>query len=94
LLDVSRQQYVVGVEATDVLTRRGLDAAIARRGQAGMFGRLLEYKGLDLLAEALASVGSPTDFALMVVGTGPDSRALRALAALPGVTLESLGAGG
>jgi glycosyltransferase involved in cell wall biosynthesis len=53
------------------------------------FGRLLPYKGIDLLTEALRRLGPREDFVLRVVGSGPDSEALRALAALPGVTVEN-----
>ena len=63
------------------------------RGTGGprvlLFGRLLPYKGLDLLAEALARLGPRPGLAVRVVGTGPDSAALRALRATPGVTVEN-----
>lgn len=53
------------------------------------FGRLLPYKGLDLLAEALRLLGPRTDFTLRVVGQGPESTELAALRALPGVSVEN-----
>lgn len=53
------------------------------------FGRLLRYKGLDLLDEALAELGRRDDFVLRVVGSGPDSAELDRLAARPGVTVEN-----
>ena len=53
------------------------------------FGRLLPYKGLDLLAEALTILGPRTDMQVRVVGQGPESAALAALRALPGVTVEN-----
>ena len=53
------------------------------------FGRLLAYKGLDLLADSLAAVGTRPDLQVRVVGQGPDSPALAALARLPGVTVEN-----
>jgi glycosyltransferase involved in cell wall biosynthesis len=53
------------------------------------FGRLLAYKGLDLLAEALRLLGSRQDMEVRVVGQGPESTALAALRALPGVTVEN-----
>ena len=53
------------------------------------FGRLLPYKGLDLLADALRRVGDHPGLAVRVVGQGPDSQVLRALAALPNVTVEN-----
>jgi glycosyltransferase involved in cell wall biosynthesis len=52
------------------------------------FGRLLPYKGLDLLAEALSRLG-PRAIELRVVGTGPESPDLDALRRLPGVTVEN-----
>jgi glycosyltransferase involved in cell wall biosynthesis len=53
------------------------------------FGRLLAYKGLDLLAEALGEVLPDTDMVVRVVGQGPDSAALEALARLPRVSVEN-----
>jgi glycosyltransferase involved in cell wall biosynthesis len=53
------------------------------------FGRLLEYKGLDLLASAMRQVGSQIAWELRVVGRGPECPALEALRALPGVTVEN-----
>ncbi len=53
------------------------------------FGRLLPYKGLDLLAEALAVLGPRDDVEVRVVGSGPPSAELDALAAMPHVTVEN-----
>jgi glycosyltransferase involved in cell wall biosynthesis len=53
------------------------------------FGRLLPYKGLDLLAEALARLGPVPGLSVRVVGSGPPSATLDALQALPGVTVEN-----
>ena len=53
------------------------------------FGRLLPYKGLDLLAAALAAVGRHAELEVRVVGSGPDSDALTALRKLPGVQVEN-----
>jgi len=53
------------------------------------FGRLLPYKGLDLLADALRMLGPRTNLVVRVVGTGPESQALAELRALPGVTVEN-----
>jgi glycosyltransferase involved in cell wall biosynthesis len=65
--------------------------ALAHDGKVRLlsFGRLLPYKGLDLLAEAMRLVGPRDDFVLRVVGQGPDSPELAALAALPGVEVEN-----
>jgi glycosyltransferase involved in cell wall biosynthesis len=53
------------------------------------FGRLRAYKGLDLLAEALRSLGPLPDLEVRVVGNGPESAALAALRVLPGVKVEN-----
>lgn len=53
------------------------------------FGRLLPYKGLDLLAEALERVVPDPEIVVRVVGQGPDSPPLQALAAMPGVSVEN-----
>jgi glycosyltransferase involved in cell wall biosynthesis len=53
------------------------------------FGRLLPYKGLDLLAEALAQILPRDDLEVRVVGSGPESEALTALRGLPGVSVEN-----
>jgi len=53
------------------------------------FGRLLPYKGLDLLAAALRRLGPRADLDLRVVGSGPESDTLAALRATPGVLLEN-----
>lgn len=65
----------------------------ARRARDGplhllFFGRLLRYKGLDLLAAALRRLPAGL-FAVRVVGRGPGSPALAALAALDFVTVEN-----
>ncbi len=51
------------------------------------FGRLLPYKGLDLLAAALGEPG--LDCEVRVVGSGPESAALAALRALSFVRVEN-----
>ncbi len=53
------------------------------------FGRLLPYKGLDMLADALARLGPPPGMTVRVVGSGPETPTLEALRALPGVTVEN-----
>jgi glycosyltransferase involved in cell wall biosynthesis len=52
------------------------------------FGRLLPYKGLDLLQGALAQLG-PADLDVRVVGQGPESAVLDALRQTPGVQVEN-----
>ncbi len=51
-------------------------------------GRLRAYKGLDLLADALARLGPRDDLAVRIVGQGPALPALARLRALPGVVVE------
>jgi glycosyltransferase involved in cell wall biosynthesis len=53
------------------------------------FGRLLAYKGLDLLADALARILPTIPMTVRVVGQGPESADLAALRRLPGVTVEN-----
>jgi glycosyltransferase involved in cell wall biosynthesis len=53
------------------------------------FGRLLPYKGLDLLDAALAQVGPRDDLEVRVVGQGPETEVLRRLRARPGVSVEN-----
>jgi glycosyltransferase involved in cell wall biosynthesis len=53
------------------------------------FGRLLPYKGLDLLADALRRLGPRTALQVRVVGSGPASPVLDELRNLPGVSVEN-----
>jgi len=53
------------------------------------FGRLLPYKGLDLLADGLRRLEPQPGLVVRVVGSGPESPALAVLRALPGVTVEN-----
>ncbi len=53
------------------------------------FGRLLPYKGLDLLADSLAALAPRAGIEVRVVGQGPASAALARLAAMPNVTVEN-----
>ena len=53
------------------------------------FGRLLAYKGLDLLAAALMQVQAKLPMEVRVVGQGPEGPELDALRALPGVTVDN-----
>jgi glycosyltransferase involved in cell wall biosynthesis len=53
------------------------------------FGRLLPYKGLDLLADALTLLRRRDDIEIRVVGSGPESADLERLRALPNVTVEN-----
>ena len=64
---------------------------LAHRGPLRLlsFGRLLPYKGLDLLADALTRLGNRPELEVRVVGQGPESDALAALRALPHVSVEN-----
>lgn len=53
------------------------------------FGRLLAYKGLDLLADSLARLLPDAGLVVRVVGSGPEGPELAALRRLPGVTVEN-----
>jgi glycosyltransferase involved in cell wall biosynthesis len=53
------------------------------------FGRLLPYKGLDILAEALSRLLPRDDMEVRVIGRGPESPPLDALRRLPGVSVEN-----
>jgi glycosyltransferase involved in cell wall biosynthesis len=53
------------------------------------FGRLLPYKGLDLLAEAIARLGPRRDIQFRVVGRGPESAPLNTLRTFANVTVEN-----
>lgn len=53
------------------------------------FGRLLAYKGLDLLAEAVAALPPDVAISVRVVGSGPESPSLQALRGCRGVTVEN-----
>lgn len=53
------------------------------------FGRLLPYKGLDLLVAGLRLLDTAVDFELRVVGQGPETPELDELRAIPRVTVEN-----
>jgi glycosyltransferase involved in cell wall biosynthesis len=52
------------------------------------FGRLLPYKGLDMLADALTVLGPDLPFDVRICGDGPVSDELARLRALPGVQVD------
>jgi glycosyltransferase involved in cell wall biosynthesis len=54
-----------------------------------VFGRLLPYKGLDLLVEALIAIGPSDHMVVRVVGSGPETPILDRLRAMDGVTVEN-----
>ncbi len=72
--------------------RFGPVAPRARSGDGPLrllsFGRLLPYKGLDLLADSLRLLGARDDLVVRVVGQGPEHAALEELRALPNVSVE------
>jgi glycosyltransferase involved in cell wall biosynthesis len=53
------------------------------------FGRLLPYKGLDLLAAAINMLPPSIEISVRVVGRGPESDGLTALRACPNVVIEN-----
>ena len=53
------------------------------------FGRLLPYKGLDILADALARILPRDDLDVRIVGSGPETPTLDTLRGLPGVSVEN-----
>ncbi len=53
------------------------------------FGRLLPYKGLDLLADALATFGDNLPYDIRICGDGPNSPDLDRLKLMPNVTVEN-----
>lgn len=53
------------------------------------FGRLLPYKGLDLLADAIDLLGPQPGLEVRIVGRGPENDVLNRLRAMPGVTVEN-----
>ena len=53
------------------------------------FGRLLPYKGLDLLAGSLSLLAGRDDLEVRVVGSGPETKELARLRAMPFVTVEN-----
>ncbi len=53
------------------------------------FGRLLPYKGLDLLATALRGIDGVPPFEVRIVGQGPQSATLRRLSGIDQVRVEN-----
>lgn len=73
--------FAFGPQAAPPLTHGGKPRLL-------FFGRLLAYKGLDLLAAALARLGPDLPFQVKICGDGPASPALTALQSMPNVTLD------
>ena len=82
LLTASLPPFVFGPRPAPPLSHEGAMRLLC-------FGRLLPYKGLDLLEAALGGIGEVPPYEVRIVGQGPDSETLRALAALPGVRVEN-----
>jgi len=92
--DRLREQGIVGAPLIAIHhppLHFGVPPATAHDGPLRLlhFGRLLPYKGLDLLGEALALLGPRPDLIVRVVGSGPECPELDALRRLPGVAVEN-----
>jgi glycosyltransferase involved in cell wall biosynthesis len=80
--------FLMPLPAPDLERRQhGRQAPIGRPWRLLFFGRIHEYKGLELLAQAYALLCERFSVTLRVVGEG-HVEALTKLAALPGVTIE------
>ena len=80
--------FFMPLPAPDFEARRhGRQAPVGRPWRLLFFGRIHEYKGLELLAQAYALLCERFSVTLRVVGEG-HVEALTKLAALPGVTIE------
>jgi glycosyltransferase involved in cell wall biosynthesis len=68
----------------------GVKPAFAHAGKPRLlsFGRLLPYKGLDMLADALIALGPDLPFEVRICGDGPASADLDRLRAIPGVQVD------
>ena len=83
-----RPHFLHATARADFEKRRNVrQAPVGRPWRLLFFGRIHEYKGLDLLAQAYALLGERFSVTLRVVGEG-HVEALKKLAALPGVTIE------
>ena len=89
--DALARQGFAGVHVSRHPPRSALPPPVPHDGPLRLlcYGRLLPYKGLDLLAAALARLGARADLRVRVVGAGPEAAALAALRALPGVAVEN-----
>ena len=82
LLTASLPPFSVGVRPPRPLSHGGTMRLLC-------FGRLLPYKGLDLLEAALREIGDVPCFEVRVVGQGPQDETLRALSTLAHVQVEN-----
>jgi glycosyltransferase involved in cell wall biosynthesis len=90
LAPMARGRTVIRSRLSPLDYGRGNAPPMAHGGKLRLlsFGRLLPYKGLDLLAEALRLHGCD-GIEVRVVGLGPESADLAALRALPCVSVEN-----
>ena len=82
LLSARLPPFILGARPVPPLTHGGPMRLL-------FFGRLLPYKGLDMLEAALRGIGDAPRFEVRIVGQGPGSETLRALASLPQVSVEN-----
>ncbi len=73
--------FSFGARPPPPLTHAGLPRVL-------FFGRLLAYKGLDLLADALSSLGSDLPFVVKICGDGPISPELLRLQTMRRVEID------
>jgi len=84
-----RRRLIVAEHPPFAVARGGPPRAHGGPLRVLLFGRLMRYKGLDLLADALSRLGARADLAVRVVGQGPEDVTLDRLRGLPGVTVEN-----
>jgi glycosyltransferase involved in cell wall biosynthesis len=83
----AERTFFMPLPAPDFAYQVPRKAPIGRPWRLTFFGRIRDYKGLDLLAEAFAHLHSRFNVTLRIVGEGQVA-ALDALASLPGVTVQ------
>jgi glycosyltransferase involved in cell wall biosynthesis len=83
----AERTFFMPLPAPDFAPPAPRSAPVGRPWQLMFFGRIRDYKGLDLLADAFADLQRRFSVTLRIVGEGHVA-ALDTLASLPGVTVE------